>query len=165
MSDWKAISVLQQAHQAGLEKMEWLQSAIEELKQGKTDSALGRLRDLTGFFDGDLRLHFFQEENALFPAISHAIGPMGPVAVMLDEHKALWQAIDRLEEEIERGVQGEASTAPLQHVASYILWALRSHIEKEDRMLFPLAEAHLNIAEREAVTSLIESSLVPAGIA
>lgn len=153
MSEWKAMAILHQAHLIGLEKMNALEAAIEGLKRDPADVAIAQLRELLAFFNGELRTHFLQEEEALFPALSRAIGPMGPVAVMTEEHKSLGRAVDALEQALADLEHGSTqSTKEVQQVASHILWALRSHIKKEDGMLFPLAEAHLSERSRQEVT-------------
>ena len=157
-TEWKALEILDSAHQAGLGKLMEMEDAINQIRQGDSASAVNTLRGLFQFFNGELRVHFSHEEVALFPAISRVIGPMGPVQVMLDEHRILWQAIDELELALTRYDNGEVTAAErIDSIASNILWTLRSHIEKEDQMLFPLAETQLGKAEKEVVSNAIAS--------
>jgi len=159
MPEWKAMDMLRQAHQVGLEKMHSMEAAIEGLKRDPADAAIAQLRQLLAFFNGELRHHFLHEEEALFPALSRAIGPMGPVAVMIEEHKSMGRAVDALEEALVDLEYGSTqSTKEAQQISSHILWALRSHIKKEDEMLFPLAEAHLGERDRQEVTCRMETT-------
>lgn len=152
-TEWKALEILGSAHQAGLGKLMQMEGAINKIRQGDSASAVKTLRGLFQFFNGELRVHFSHEEVALFPAISRVIGPMGPVQVMLDEHRILWNAIDELEQALTCYEDGETQAAGrIDRIASNILWTLRSHIEKEDQMLFPIADTQLNRAEKEFVT-------------
>lgn len=161
---WEALDILSGAHQVGLGKLKEMEGAIENLRGGAVAGAVVRLRELLVFFNGELRTHFFHEEDALFPALSRAIGPMGPVQVMLGEHRSLWQAIDALEEALDASERGEAGAADQAlRVASHIVWALRSHIQKEDEMLFPTANTLLGEAEKREVTSRIEAGPVATG--
>ena len=153
------MDILHQAHLVGLEKMHSMEAAIEGLKRGPADAAIAQLRELLAFFNGELRTHFLHEEEALFPALSRAIGPMGPVAVMTEEHKSLGRAVHALVEALADLEHGSTqSTKEAQQIASHILWALRSHIKKEDEMLFPLAKAHLSERGRQEVTYRMETT-------
>jgi len=81
------------------------------------------------------------------------------VAVMTEEHKSMGRAMDALEEalvDLEHG--STQSTKEAQQISSHILWALRSHIKKEDEMLFPLAEANLGERDRQEVTCRMETT-------
>ena len=68
---------------------------------------------------------------------------------MLEEHLSLWTAEDALKEGL-KAVRGAPSPPSLEKARSlvpvlrHILWLLRSHIEKEEKMLFPLAEKFLS---------------------
>jgi len=138
--------------------MQDMEAAVQGMKGLSPDMAREKLRELLVFFNTELRQHFLHEEEALFPVLSRRIGPMGPVAVMLAEHRSLWQAVDAMEEELDQLEHGGSKdTVPLQQVASHIVWALRSHIQKEDEMLFPLAETHLEDQGREEVDYRMET--------
>ena len=83
------------------------------------------------------RNHHAKEERLLFPAMVKAGVPSegGPIAVMLEEHtegRALVQAM--------------ATAAPAERpaVARRYVRLLRDHIEKENGVLFPLADAVLD---------------------
>jgi hemerythrin-like domain-containing protein len=83
------------------------------------------------------RNHHAKEEAALFPAMIKAGVPSegGPVAVMLEEH------VDgrRLVGSIEAG----SGAARLAACRAYVA-LLRAHIEKENDIVFPLADAVLD---------------------
>lgn len=156
-TDWKALEILCSAHQAGLGKLMEMETAINRIRQGDAASAVKTLRGLFQFFNGELRVHFSHEEEALFPAISRVIGPMGPVQVMLDEHRILWQAIDELQQALnDYDDEGAKAAERIDRISSNILWTLRSHIEKEDQMLFPMAETQLDRGDKELVTQTME---------
>jgi hemerythrin-like domain-containing protein len=83
------------------------------------------------------RNHHAKEENALFPAMVKAGVPAGggPIDVMLEEHaegRALLAAM-------ETGPPGERVAAAHRYVT-----LLRDHIDKENGLLFPLADAVLD---------------------
>ena len=163
MSEWAALSILHHAHGVGLEKLKLLEDAAEELKKGRTAEALPKLREVLTFFNGELRTHFLHEEDGLFPVLARIIGRMGPIGVMIDEHQSLWRAVDTLEEHVLALEQGNAtSLAETERVATHIVWLLRSHIQKEDEMLFPLAERSLSPEGQLEVVQRIKAATVSA---
>jgi len=131
--------VLRDEHRIILEALDVLDAAAERLARG------GALPDgwwpeliewLRAFAD---RNHHAKEERSLFPKMVKAGVPSegGPVGVMLEEHtqgRALVQAM--------------ATGAPAERpdVARRYTRLLRDHIEKENGVLFPLADAVLDEA-------------------
>jgi len=81
--------------------------------------------------------HHAKEETALFPAMVKAGVPSegGPIAVMLEEHEEGRRLIRTL----------EASTGATRVMAcrAYVS-LLRAHIDKENEIVFPLADAVLD---------------------
>jgi len=96
---------------------------------------------LRGFADKN---HHAKEETSLFPAMVKAGVPLagGPIEVMLEEHergRALVRAMEA----------GEAAARAVP--AREYVTLLREHIEKENGMLFPLADAVLDAAAQRAL--------------
>jgi hemerythrin-like domain-containing protein len=86
--------------------------------------------------------HHGKEERCLFPALARAGWPSnsGPVAVMLEEHddgRGLLRAME--------SADGAART----RAARDYVWLLREHIDKENAVLFPLADTALDESARE----------------
>ncbi|MBI4295380.1 MAG: hemerythrin domain-containing protein [Chloroflexi bacterium] len=159
MSDWETLTVLRQSHDAGLDKLKLLEDVAEELRQGRSVETLPRLRQLLRFFNGELRTHFLHEENGLFPVLARIIGRMGPIGAMIEEHQSLWRAVETLEEHVIALERGSAvGLAETEKVATHIVWFLRSHIQKENDMLFPLAERHLSQEGRWEVEHRIKAA-------
>lgn len=97
-------------------------------------AALGRLVDfLRAFAD---RCHHGKEEAHLFPAMANFGVPVegGPIGMMLEEH----QEGRRLIAAMTTPVDAAAAAAIGDYVA-----LLRAHIDKEDAVLFPIAEGVL----------------------
>jgi hemerythrin-like domain-containing protein len=96
------------------------------------------------FADG---LHHQKEERVLFPKVTAAGVPEegGPVGVMLTEHEHARELIRQMEEFVEAAASGD-ETARIIIVSagqSYVT-LLRAHIQKEDGVLFPMAEELLS---------------------
>ena len=93
--------------------------------------------------------HHAKEETSLFPAMVKAGVPStgGPIDVMLEEHRrgrALVRAM-------------EAGEPTAQAAAREYVILLREHIEKENGVLFPLADAVLDEAAQRALQREFET--------
>ena len=142
-----ALEALRQAHRRGEVMLAHLERALTSLD--REGGPLEPIDEFLAFCDGELEAHFSQEEESLFPRLERAIGPGGPMKAMLEEHLSLWKAEDALKEGL-KAVRGAPSPLSLEKARSlvpvlrHILWLLRSHIEKEEKVLFPLAEKFLS---------------------
>lgn len=126
--------VLRSEHVVILRALSVLESAAERLAAGRALPA-GWWEDavdwLRAFAD---RNHHAKEENVLFPAMIKAGVPSarGPIEVMLEEHEQGRALIAQMAE----GASPRRAAA-----ASRYVQLLREHIDKENGIVFPLAEA------------------------
>lgn len=128
--------VLRDEHRVILGALDLLETAAARAAAGETvpagwwEGAIGWLRS---FAD---RNHHAKEEDALFPAMIKAGVPSGggPVDVMLEEHVQGRTLIATMADD--PGRRPEAARAYVR--------LLRDHIDKENGVLFPLAEAVLD---------------------
>jgi hemerythrin-like domain-containing protein len=129
--------ILREEHRVILRALDVLETAAARLVGGRPlpeawwPEIIAWLR---GFAD---RTHHAKEESSLFPAMVKAGVPSagGPVGVMLEEHergRALVRAM-------EAGEPAARAAKATQFVA-----LLRQHIDKENGVLFPLADAVLD---------------------
>jgi hemerythrin-like domain-containing protein len=134
-----ATQVLRDEHRLILQALASLEAAARRLGGGTLSEELwaAMIGWLRAFAD---RNHHAKEESALFPAMVQAGVPArgGPIDVMLNEHtegRALLRTME--------------SRAPAERVAAAHRYVglLRDHIDKENGVLFPLADAVLD--ERE----------------
>ena len=95
------------------------------------------------------RNHHAKEETSLFPAMVKAGVPStgGPIDVMLEEHRRGRTLVRAME-------AGES--AALAAAREYV-GLLREHIEKENGVLFPLADAVLDEAAQRALQREFEA--------
>ena len=102
------------------------------------------LEFLKGFVD---TCHHAKEEECLFPALEEAGLPRdaGPVRVMLMEHEEARSRIRGMAEALAAIRRGDGSAARgfTENARAYGE-LLRSHIRKEDDVLFPMAEERLS---------------------
>jgi hemerythrin-like domain-containing protein len=129
--------VLRDEHRLILRALVTLENAAGRLEAGHALPEglwAGIIDWLRGFAD---RTHHAKEERALFPAMLKAGVPSGggPIDVMLEEHaqgRALLGAM-------ETGTPGARAAAARRYVA-----LLCDHIDKENGLLFPLADVLLD---------------------
>ncbi len=136
--------VLREEHRVILRALGVLEAAAARLAGGRPlpegwwPEVIGLLRT---FADKN---HHAKEETSLFPAMVKAGVPSvgGPIEVMLEEHqrgRALVRAMEA----------GEAAARAAK--AREYVTLLREHIDKENGVLFPLADAVLDEAAQRAL--------------
>jgi hemerythrin-like domain-containing protein len=150
----KATTILMEEHRVIERVLTVLERAASRLDRGeRVDPALlfGAVEFIRGFADG---CHHQKEEGVLFPAMAAAGMPRGegPIAVMMDEHeqaRALTRALEEAARGLERG-EDAARTAAVRAARDYAA-LLRQHIQKEDHVLFPMAEHVIPISAQAKV--------------
>jgi hemerythrin-like domain-containing protein len=149
-----AVDVLRHEHDAILMALRILDRIADEAKDGKIEKAdvanfLGFLKE---FAD---KCHHGKEEWLLFPAMIDAGLPAqgGPLSEMLGEHeqgRALVAAMSQASDpELKGDAFAKAATAYSAH--------LRMHIEKENTVLFPLAERIVDPAILNSLSNEFET--------
>jgi hemerythrin-like domain-containing protein len=145
----KAIEELRHDHDAILSSLSILDAMVSRLGSADAPTA----EDFRGFI-GFLKefadkCHHGKEEGILFPALTGAGMPSqgGPVGVMLSEHVQGRTLI----REMEQAVPGAVDAKALAKAARSYAELLRSHIAKENEVLFPAAERLLPSGDLEAM--------------
>lgn len=117
---------------------------------GSQPDVVAELRRLRREIQGEVLSHFREEELALFPVLGrHVEVSGGPIAMLMEEHARFRQ----LELEFEEALAAmEASLGGVWHetlcaAADEIRQMMPAHIEKEDDVLFPMAESMLEESE------------------
>lgn len=86
------------------------------------------------FWDGDLHLHFHQEEDILLPILSHYTAADHPeIAETLKQHGDIQVAVDQLR----KCVSQEAELTGKSQALAYLL---SQHIRYEEQILFPIVQ-------------------------
>lgn len=146
----RTVDVLGQQHQ---EVLAYLARVESQLEAGRDPDAAAFLH----FLEQDVQQHFALEETALFPALERHIGSEhGPLAVMHLEHADFRSLLAALSEAVQA-----ANPAQQRAHAGSLIDLLRSHIAKEDQVLFPLAERVLSPDEQAEVDAQ-SAPLLPA---
>jgi hemerythrin-like domain-containing protein len=141
----EAIETLMFEHRLIERSLAALEQFTQSLHGQDGREELGRfVRFLRGYAD---ELHHGKEEGLLFTRMAEVGFPSdsGPIAVMLQDHDA-GRALVRLMDELSRRPQPwtEPEAGRVAESASRFAALLRDHIRKEDRILYPMAEAHLS---------------------
>jgi len=107
-----------------------------------------------GFAD---KCHHCKEEDRLFPVLEKLGVPRegGPIGVMLEEHRQGRSHVGAIAENLGPADAGdkEAVQAVLEHGKAF-LELLRRHIDKEDRILFGMAD---QVTQGEALAGLLQA--------
>lgn len=110
-----------------------VEAAGEARDRARTEAAWER-------FDAAMRTHLGHEEDVLFPAFEAATGMTGggPTFVMRAEHEQMRALLDRMQTAIEQGEIRE-----LLDQGDSLLLLIGQHNQKEEGMLYPMAERAL----------------------
>ncbi len=166
----KASDVLMNEHRAVERVLKVLERSADRLDAQEAVPAQifeDSLDFLRNFAD---RCHHGKEESALFPAMAKAGIPVerGPIGVMLAEHEEGRRYIRAMVEALGAYRQGdETARQRLAVNARGYAALLAQHIQKEDGILFPMADRVLSEAEqRELVAQFdrIEAEHIGPGV-
>jgi len=143
----KAIADLMNEHEAILSAIQILErmiAAVEKATSVDTKDIHDFIEFLKEFAD---KCHHGKEEGLLFPAMIGAGVPDrgGPIGVMLAEHAQGRKLIRDMEESISTDVD----RMKLAQAAREYAHLLRNHIQKENAILFPMAERVLTEIQLE----------------
>jgi iron-sulfur cluster repair protein YtfE (RIC family) len=118
---------------------------------------MNELSQLRSEIQGEVLRHFREEEQALFPVLGrHIDSSSGPIAMLMEEHAQFRQlelqfeeALAALESRSEDGWEEKLCEA-----GDAIGRLMPPHIEKEESVLFPMAEQMLEEGEWAEVRTL-----------
>ncbi|MCL4542669.1 MAG: hemerythrin domain-containing protein [Deltaproteobacteria bacterium] len=112
---------------------------------------INQLHEITDFIDRDLEIHFKKEEEALFPVLGNYIGmETGPIHVMLIEHKHSRELSNDFKAAISN-YQNSGDYEIITSIGNSFISLLSEHIDKEDNILFNMADMHLSAAEKGSI--------------
>ena len=85
-----------------------------------------------------------KEEKVLFPEIEKFMPrDGGPTGMMIIEHKDLTESIENFKQ--------TDNPKNLNEIGNHIISLLREHIDKENNMLFMIADMHLDNKQKEII--------------
>lgn len=125
----------EEEHVVALAALDRLEAAAAMLRTGApAEPQLAIAREVHGLLCGAVRRHNEDEERALFPLL----GEDAPIGPFLEEHDTLWKLEADLVAAIDRGNRDQVARQALE-----IVDLLRTHIRRENDVLFPMARALL----------------------
>ncbi|MFB3907238.1 MAG: hemerythrin domain-containing protein [Candidatus Eisenbacteria bacterium] len=143
--------ILRDEHQQIEAVLQVLDDLAEEARRGPFDRAKAGeiLTFLREFAD---RNHHGKEERCLFPRLAqHGYGPeLGPVAVMLHEHELGRQFLRQMGSALDEP-EAEGAARRFADAANGYVQLLAHHIEKENMILFRIAESLFDEDDQAAV--------------
>ena len=154
-----ATAILRKEHDAILQMLDVSETLAQRLSAGMAVEP-ERLTEMLEFFQifAD-RCHHGKEEDLLFPLLERKglLRAGGPVGVMLDEHEQ-GRALVRSMNESARGFREREATAGRRYADASRRYAalLRQHIDKENQILFLLADRLLSAAEQDELVEAFE---------
>lgn len=125
------------------------------------DAAKQALGNISDYLARDLVLHIRKEDQGLFPVLERYLPrEQGPIAVMLHEHQEITQAHLDLRKGVAELEQhpstGGIAAAQIRDHGRWLIQELRSHLFKEENILFPFAGARLSAEEDQEVVKKFE---------
>ncbi len=138
-----------------------IMEAVNKKIDGGEKVEAGDIGDISEFLtDFADNYHHKKEENFLFPALEAAGMPArgGPVGIMLQEHEISRSLTERINESAGNYVSGtESALEDFRSAAAEYVSHLRQHIDKENNILFMMADAQLDqFAQADLVDSFDE---------
>ena len=156
----KCVDSMMQEHELIVEVLAALQAMAEKLSAGE-DVARHDVADFGRFFrDFADKCHHGKEEDRLFVKMVEAGFPQdsGPIAVMLAEHDAGRQEVrGLLAIGAGSGPLNEAERARAIEYASQFVPLLYAHIQKENNILYPMAQKAIPPEEFELLDQSCEA--------
>lgn len=134
---------LREEHEHALAALDRLERGSKNL--GSASDALEIIREALLFVDHEVRRHNEREEKVLFPRLGEE---KGPIEVMLQEHRDLWENLDQLQSVIHTAMGdplgGRQYFDGIRVSSLSIVSLLREHIDKENQILFRVADELLS---------------------
>lgn len=153
-----ATKTLMEEHEVILQVLDSLELELTKLKAGKSKPSfyLDAADFIKGFADG---CHHAKEEGVLFKFMEEAGIPAqnGPIAVMLSDHEEGRCFTQQMREAALRWHAGDQSAiAEVLDNANGYIQLLRSHILKENNILFPMADRAIDPGKYAALDDAFE---------
>ncbi len=148
----KATEVLMDEHKGILAMLDTLEKACEAI-QAREMSELRRIEQILEFFSVFAHAcHFGKEEDIFFPAVER-LGEVlegWPTSALRHEHVLVQGVFSGM-----RAPLKEFEKNPLNSVFRFLpnareyIGLLRDHIREEEKVLFPMVDAHMSVGEQE----------------
>ena len=154
------IKVLIREHNEGLLRLAVLENAAESIKMnGFSPEAFEQIAETIRWMNTEVRRHTEIEEKFLFPLIDRHIRPLADQ--VRGEHRDLWDLFNdllRAVKEVEEGRLHGTSIRDIVAIAKSIVELLRTHVRREDTLVFPAVKQLLTKDEYDELLVGISKS-------
>jgi len=156
----KPVDQLREEHKVIKGMLRVLEQVCQRLESGDevSETHLEQILDFIKTFSD--KCHHGKEEDLLFPAMEKAGIPRegGPIGVMVAEHDEGRRYVRGMSEAVARYAGGDRNAASVlvENARAYIN-LLTQHIEKEDNILFSMAEMRLSEEEQRNLSEAFEA--------
>jgi hemerythrin-like domain-containing protein len=148
----KATEQLKKEHRAVLITLRILEQICQRLDAG-VEVDVGHLEELVDFFRTFVdKCHHIKEEEMLFVAMKDSVDPTDGdrIGALIKDHVAGRNFIRELARAVERFKAGDLEAAEaVTHNARSYMTLLIQHIDIEDNVLYPMADARLSARKQE----------------
>jgi hemerythrin-like domain-containing protein len=152
----KAIQDLKMEHDAVRLTLRVLERIAQKIERQDSLDNPQHVDQLLEFFTVFVdKCHHGKEEELLFPAMEQAgvARDRGPIGVMLHEHELGRECVRKMKAAFSRLKTGDSQAATdFARSAGDYISLLNQHIEKENTVLFPMAERQLSKAKLEELS-------------
>jgi len=137
-------------HREALGELDLLEEVVAALEAGESlDQHAMKAQVVLSFLEGTLQRHNHCEEQALFPLIQG----QAPTTTFENDHAILRS----LEQELEEALDPPEDCPAVVTTCRRIIDILRDHIDREDKVLFPMARKLLGADGLARVAERIEA--------
>ncbi len=148
--------VLMEEHQQVLKKLSTMEDLLGNLEQ--KNKVVSGLKEVAYFFEKDFWLHFDKEDLALFIELGNYIPRnAGPLQMMFIEHEDLRNTNEVFQHALSdyfQNIDSSITRETIRKTGMEFIRLLRSHIDKENGMIFTLANVHLTKEQEDGVMRL-----------
>ncbi len=152
-ADGNPTKILMEEHQQVLKKLSTMEDLLGNLEQ--KDKVASVLKELAYFFKRDFWLHFDKEDLAFFPELGNYIPRnAGPLQMMFIEHEDLRNTNEVFQHALSDYFEDKDTSITRETILKTgmdFIRSLRSHIDKENGMMFTLANVHLTKEQEDGV--------------
>ncbi len=159
MEATSATAILMAEHRGIGRMLDVVEEAAVRVERGKPVPPTLFVDAATFFRNFADRCHHGKEEKHLFRTMAERGVPVagGPIGAMLAEHEQGRAYVRTIREEGERYAAGTlADPGQLVRAVRGYVGLLRAHIQKEDRILYPLGERVLTAEDRKTLAEAYE---------
>jgi iron-sulfur cluster repair protein YtfE (RIC family) len=158
----KPIATIRAHHAEILKELKKIPQTVAGVKADSVDAWREALEEIVGFLEDDLKPHAEGEEQFLYPVVDDLVKRYErATATMSLDHVRITEEIETFKTQTEKllelakskaGTEEiQAAIADLLETAHHLDAVLSLHLDKEERILLPLAEQYLSEAEAQRI--------------